>query len=120
MGIARLNPNPKIGVDRQRKLKHQKLAAWAGISIGLAVCVHVARAGFDTYVSIDHPAIQYYKAPVDDPVYRLEKKLESGEVKLQFAGNGACLAAQPAESAGHQSGFANAGFFEDQFPGIAD
>jgi hypothetical protein len=69
-------------------LKHQKLAAWAGISIGLAVCAHVAHAGFDSYVSIDHPAIQYYKAPVDDPVYRLGKKLESGEVKLQFAGNG--------------------------------
>jgi hypothetical protein len=61
---------------------------WAGIFLGLAACVHVARAGFDTYVSIDHPAIQYYKAPVDDPVYRLGKKLESGELKLQFAGDG--------------------------------
>ena len=61
---------------------------WAGILLGLAAGVQAVRAGFDSYVSIDHPAIQYYKAPVDDPVYRLGKKLESGEVKLQFAGNG--------------------------------
>ena len=58
------------------------------IAAGLMVAFGAAYAGFESYVSIDHPAIQYYKAPVDDPVYRLGKKIESGEVKLQFAGNG--------------------------------
>jgi len=36
------------------------------------------------YVPLDHPAIQYAQAP-SDPVARLEKRLESGEAKLDFA-----------------------------------
>ena len=39
------------------------------------------------YVPLDHPAIQYAKAP-DDPVARLEKRLESGQAKLDFADKG--------------------------------
>jgi hypothetical protein len=66
----------------------QKFGFWLAAGCGLAMFLTVARAGFDTYVSVDHPAIQYYKAPVDDPVYRLGKKIESGEVKLQFSNNG--------------------------------
>jgi hypothetical protein len=39
------------------------------------------------YVPLDHPAIQYAQAP-NDPVARLEKRLESGAAKLDFAPNG--------------------------------
>ncbi len=39
------------------------------------------------YIPPDHPAIQYARAAAD-PVARLEKRLESGAVKLDFAGNG--------------------------------
>lgn len=35
----------------------------------------------------DHPAIQYQKPP-DDPVARLAKKVESGQVKLDYAADG--------------------------------
>jgi hypothetical protein len=37
-----------------------------------------------TYLSNDHPAIQYAKPP-DDPVTRLGKRIESGEVKLDYS-----------------------------------
>jgi hypothetical protein len=33
---------------------------------------------------IDHPAIRYYQQPLDDPVSRLSKELESGKVHLEF------------------------------------
>ncbi|MBZ5579758.1 MAG: hypothetical protein LAP40_24645 [Acidobacteriia bacterium] len=39
------------------------------------------------YVPLDHPAIRYAQAP-NDPVARLEKRLESGQAKLDFAANG--------------------------------
>jgi len=40
------------------------------------------------YVPVDHPAIQYDKQPPNDPVGRLAKKIESGQVKLDYAPNG--------------------------------
>lgn len=40
------------------------------------------------YIPLDHPAIQYSQAPSNDPVALLEKKLESGKVKLDYAPNG--------------------------------
>lgn len=40
------------------------------------------------YVPLDDPAIQYAQQPVNDPVSRLEKRLEAGETKLEFAPNG--------------------------------
>jgi hypothetical protein len=64
----------------------RKLVLWGVTTFFLAIALNLARAGFDTYVSIDHPAIQYYKAPVDDPVYRLGRKIASGQVKLQYSG----------------------------------
>ncbi|HVZ20753.1 MAG TPA: hypothetical protein VG871_06810 [Vicinamibacterales bacterium] len=39
-------------------------------------------------VPFDHPAIDYLKAPVDDPIARLEKRVQSGEVKLEYANDG--------------------------------
>ncbi len=40
------------------------------------------------YVPPDHPAIQYAKQPANDPVARLAKKIESGQVKLDYAAGG--------------------------------
>jgi len=37
------------------------------------------------YVPVDHPAIQYSKQPPNDPVARLAKKIETGQVKLDYA-----------------------------------
>lgn len=39
------------------------------------------------YVPLDHPAIRYSQ-PANDPVARLEKRMENGQVKLDFAPNG--------------------------------
>jgi hypothetical protein len=39
------------------------------------------------YVPPDHPAIQYSKQAPNDPVARLAKKIESGQVKLDYAAN---------------------------------
>jgi hypothetical protein len=38
-----------------------------------------------TILPNDHPAIQYAQVPPDDPVARLEKRIESGEVKLDYS-----------------------------------
>jgi hypothetical protein len=35
-------------------------------------------------LNVEHPAINYYKAPVDDPVSRLDHQLAAGKVKLEF------------------------------------
>jgi hypothetical protein len=40
------------------------------------------------YIPLDDPAIQYGQRPVDDPVARLERRLESGQAKLEVAANG--------------------------------
>jgi hypothetical protein len=38
----------------------------------------------NSWVPVDDPAIQYGELPVDDPVARLAKQVESGKVKLDF------------------------------------
>jgi hypothetical protein len=40
------------------------------------------------YVPPDHPAIQYDKQPPNDPVARLIKKIDGGQVKLDYAAGG--------------------------------
>jgi len=46
------------------------------------------------YVPLDHPAIRYDQEPDADPVARFEKRLRSGEAKLEYtAGPGGYLAA---------------------------
>src|SRR5262245_32959081 len=39
------------------------------------------------YIPLDSPAIRYTQDP-NDPVARLEKRLEAGEAKLDYAGDG--------------------------------
>src|SRR6478609_6695349 len=40
------------------------------------------------FIPLDDPAIQYGQRPVDDPVARLEQRLEKGQAKLEVASNG--------------------------------
>src|SRR5271169_6203748 len=43
----------------------------------------------DTFsLPLDHPAIQYSQRAGNDPVARLDKQLESGQAKLDYAPNG--------------------------------
>ena len=65
----------------------QSLAV-GGLVVLVAATWAVADRLEDTlYVPLDDPAIQYAQAP-SDPVARLEKRLERGEAKLDFAPNG--------------------------------
>ena len=40
------------------------------------------------FIPLDDAAIQYGQRPVDDPVARLEQRLEDGQAKLEVASNG--------------------------------
>src|SRR5579871_1467503 len=62
------------------------------IGAGSAVLI-LAFTGFayldDTsWVPTDHPAIKYFENPADDPVAKLEARLQNGEAKLEFDPNG--------------------------------
>jgi hypothetical protein len=46
-----------------------------------AVAAHIEEVAI---LPDDHPAIQYAQPPQDDPVARLAKRVESGEVKLDY------------------------------------
>jgi hypothetical protein len=66
------------------------------LAVGIAIVLAAAtwaladRLEDTLYVPLDHPAIQYSQPP-NDPVARLEKRLESGDAKLDFAPNGGYL-----------------------------
>jgi len=61
-----------------------KRVAFALIVVSTALCQRLE----DTfYVPLDDPAIRYHQAP-DDPVARLEKRVEAGQIKLDYAPNG--------------------------------
>ncbi len=57
------------------------------IILGAAVYAFAELSG-SYLVPIDHESIQYGKAPVDDPIHRLGKRIAKGEVKLDFADDG--------------------------------
>ena len=40
------------------------------------------------YIPLDHPAIQYAQATGEDPMARLDKKIDAGQVKLDYAAKG--------------------------------
>jgi hypothetical protein len=48
----------------------------------LALAAHIEEI---TILPNDHPAIQYAQTPPDDPVARLQKRIENGEVKLDYS-----------------------------------
>jgi hypothetical protein len=59
--------------------------------LGLFACGAIGFAFQDAYkndLPLDHPAIRYYQAPVNDPAARLNQKLEHGDVKLEFREGG--------------------------------
>jgi hypothetical protein len=59
------------------------LSAALGLGAGWAAADRLE----DTfYVPLDHPAIRYYQEPAD-PVARLQKRLENGQARLDFAPN---------------------------------
>jgi len=61
-----------------------------GASLLLASGISLVLGQMDEHrwVPIDDPSIQYGDLPVDDPVARLEKRLESGKAKLEYADDG--------------------------------
>ncbi len=61
-------------------------ARFSKLTIALTTGTIVALAGLSgSYVvPLDNEAIQYATRPVDDPVARLQKKIASGELKLNF------------------------------------
>jgi len=63
-----------------------KRARWFALATllgaGLAAAAHIDEV---TYLPNDHPAIQYAQQPPDDAVARLGKRIEAGEVKLDYS-----------------------------------
>jgi hypothetical protein len=55
----------------------------AGMPVGIAL----AGLSGSYLLPIDHEAIQYSKAPVDDVIGRLQRRIDSGQVKLQSDDN---------------------------------
>ena len=58
------------------------LAVAIVLTATIAVAAHIEEV---TYLPNDHPAIQYVQQPPDDPVARLEKRIEAGDVKLDYS-----------------------------------
>ena len=61
-----------------------KLALALLAGLGFAAAGFAFQDAYKSDLAIDHPAIRYYQAPLDDPAARLNQKLEHGDVKLQF------------------------------------
>jgi hypothetical protein len=58
-------------------------AVLAGVTWGLAQQLEET-----FYIPLDDPAIQYGQGPSDDPVARLQRRLDAGKTKLEVAPNG--------------------------------
>ncbi len=54
---------------------------------GMPVCLALAGLNGSYLLPLDHEAIQYSKAPVDDAIARLQRRIDAGEVKLQSDDN---------------------------------
>ena len=65
-------------------------AAWfcGCVALAAGVIAFADRLEDTFYIPLDDPAIQYGTSPTADPVAHLEKQLESGKVKLDYAPNG--------------------------------
>ena len=69
------------------------------------------------YIPLDHAAIDYDNRPLDDAITRLQRRLDSGEVKLTYEAEPWRLSGQSAEGSAGECGFADAGVFKNQFSG---
>ena len=64
-------------------MKHASSLTLIGVlTATLSVAAHIEEV---TYLPNDHPAIQYVQQAPDDPVARLGKRIESGDVKLDYS-----------------------------------
>ncbi len=54
----------------------------------LALAGHDQSTEETSFIPGDHPAIEYSKAPLEDPVAMLDRQLESGKAKLEFSPHG--------------------------------
>lgn len=83
--LSRESVSYSVGMDCRSLVS----PATAGAALLIATTWVLADRLEDTfYVPLDHPAIQYVQETGDDPVARLEAKIESGRVKLGYAANG--------------------------------
>ncbi|HYP07724.1 MAG TPA: hypothetical protein VER03_15935, partial [Bryobacteraceae bacterium] len=55
-----------------------------GIALGAGSLVLLGGLGGSYIVPLDHEAIQYVKHPVDDPIARLQKQIDSGQIRLSY------------------------------------
>jgi hypothetical protein len=70
------------------KWRWMRVALVCGLAVLVVSAVLLAERLEDVfYVPLDDPAIQY-AGPVSDPIAHLEKQLESGKAKLDYAANG--------------------------------
>lgn len=68
---------------------HRRVVFALGAALLAGVTWAVAQQLEETfYIPLDDPAIQYGQRRVDDPVARLQRRLESGQAKLAVAPNG--------------------------------
>jgi len=58
------------------------------VLLGIALAQGAEAQVYASTLPADHPAIHYFQGPLDDPVSRLAKKIESGEAKLEFRDGG--------------------------------
>jgi hypothetical protein len=65
------------------RTRHTKAALLASAA---AAAIALGGLSGSYVVPLDHPAIEYAKRPVDDPIARLQSRVASGQVKLEFAG----------------------------------
>ncbi len=93
-------------------------AAFALAAVLVLVTWAVAQQLEDTfYIPLDDPAIQYGQRPVNDPVARLQQRLESGKGKAGSRFQRLGISSFGAQAARHQSRFPGAGVFQNQHAG---
>ncbi len=64
-------------------MRHRKLATLASL-VPIAGAVALGGLSSSYMVPVDNDAIQYSKGALDDPIFRLQKKIDAGTVKLQY------------------------------------
>ena len=63
-------------------------AVYRPLVIALGATAALAFIDLATWLTPEHPAIDYWNAPLTDPVTLLEKRLQNGEATLSYARNG--------------------------------
>ncbi len=94
-------------------MRHRKLATLASL-VPIAGAVALGGLSSSYMVPVDNDAIQYSKGALDDPIFRLQKKIDAGTVKLQYEDEFGYLRSV-LNALKVPPKFAGSGFFEDQF-----